>query len=230
MGLLNRTRPSAERRVIAPTTADRAMPTPATRNVRHSNGLKDFLWLVGDAQQGRILDLGPVWQSTVSFFTERGFKVYTEDLLRAWKQSCEEKERERAARPEAAFEEPDRAALAEQFLEENLIFSPQTFHGVLAWDMFDYLEGQLLPRVVARLFDVLKPGGVLLAAFHSSRPSESHRYRILDQQTVELIPAPVSYRAERLFQNRELLELFSRFNSSRTFVGRDQLREGLFTK
>jgi hypothetical protein len=34
----------------------------------------------------------------------------------------------------------------------------------------------------------------------------------------------------RTFQNREILNLFSRFRSAKTFVGRDQVREGLFIK
>jgi hypothetical protein len=33
-----------------------------------------------------------------------------------------------------------------------------------------------------------------------------------------------------VYQNREILNLFGRFHSSKTFVGRDQIREGLFIK
>jgi hypothetical protein len=63
-----------------------AAPAASERNVRQSHGMKDFLWLISDAQHGRILDLGPVWQSTVNFFIERGFRVSTEDVLRSWKE------------------------------------------------------------------------------------------------------------------------------------------------
>jgi hypothetical protein len=33
-----------------------------------------------------------------------------------------------------------------------------------------------------------------------------------------------------VFQNREILDIFSEFRTSKTFVGRDQVREALFLK
>jgi len=57
-------------------------------SVRQSPHLKwpeGFLWLISDVPHGRVLDLGPVWQSTVSFFVDKGYRVSTEDLLRTWK-------------------------------------------------------------------------------------------------------------------------------------------------
>ena len=71
-----------------PVAGTRGKPGPAavtatSANSRVSNGLKEFLWLISDSEQGRILDLGPVWQATVTFFIEKGFRVSTEDLLRA---------------------------------------------------------------------------------------------------------------------------------------------------
>ncbi len=56
-------------------------------NLRVSNGLKEFLWNLDGLGHGSLLDLGPVWQSTITFFVERGFKVYADDLLRDWKQT-----------------------------------------------------------------------------------------------------------------------------------------------
>jgi hypothetical protein len=34
----------------------------------------------------------------------------------------------------------------------------------------------------------------------------------------------------RVFQNREILDIFGKFRSSKTFVGRDQVREALLLK
>jgi hypothetical protein len=45
-----------------------------------------------------------------------------------------------------------------------------------------------------------------------------------------MVSSPPLFTVERVFQNREILNLFSRFHSSKTFVGRDQIREGLFLK
>src|SRR5712692_5817687 len=77
-------------------------PSSAPRLVRLSNGLKDFLWLLDGIGHGTLLDLGPVWQTTVSFFIERGFKVYTEDVLLAWKEYLKAEEERLRALPAGA--------------------------------------------------------------------------------------------------------------------------------
>src|SRR5208282_1492367 len=142
----------------------RAKPGPVASvapnaNVRASNGLKEFLWLISDIERARVLDLGPVWQSTINFFIERCYRISTEDLLRSWKDF-----------------------LATE--EEHLRQAPVGFH----------------------------------------------RYRLVDKQTIELLPAPTIAVHARVFQNREILDIFGQFRTSKTFVGRDQVREALFLK
>lgn len=204
---------------------------PAERNIRASNGLREFLWILSDVEHGRLLDLGPAWQATVNFFTDRGFRVVaTEDVLRAWKEFLEaEEESLRNAAIGDMLEGLAPAALAERFLETTLRFPAESFHAVLAWDVLDYLDNELLSRVVARLYEILRPGGAVLALFHSRPAERFHRYRIVDN-AFELLPAPPPAAHERIFQNREILNLFAQFRSSKTFVGRDQLREGLIIK
>ena len=51
---------------------------------RLSNGLKEFLWLASDTNRGTILDLGPAWQATLTFFAEKGYRITSDDLLRTW--------------------------------------------------------------------------------------------------------------------------------------------------
>ena len=41
-------------------------------STRVSNGLKEFLWNLDGLGRGTLLDLGPAWQTTLSFFIERG--------------------------------------------------------------------------------------------------------------------------------------------------------------
>src|SRR5271157_1560502 len=68
-------------KVSSPPHAPGAVP----RTGRLSNGLKEFLWQLEGIGRGHLLDLGPARQTTITFFIERGFKVYTEDLLTTWK-------------------------------------------------------------------------------------------------------------------------------------------------
>jgi hypothetical protein len=209
-----------------------AAAAPASAPVlRPSNGLKDFLWHVSDVDGGRLLDLGPVAQSTVSFFVERGFKIYTEDVLRAWREHLGEEERRlRSAQGNAAQEEFDMRAIAARFVQANLTYPAGTFHAALLWDACDYLDPEAVTPLVARLHELLRPGGVVLGLFHSRKPEGFYRYRVRDGENIELLPARPLFTQMRILQNRDLLNLFAPFRTSKTFVGRDQLREGLFLK
>jgi len=188
---------------------------------------------MSDVPHARVLDLGPVWQATVNFFLEKGYRISTDDLLGTWKEFVSaEEERLRAAplTSEGYSARLTASALADKFLENALQYPEDSFHGVLGWDLFDYFDPAVSSRIMDRLFGILHPGGAVLALFHSRASERFHRYRIIDTQTVELVAAPTLAVHARVFQNREILELFAKFRSSKTFVGRDQVREGLFLK
>jgi hypothetical protein len=213
---------------VKPGPAASAGPSP---NVRISNGLKEFLWLISDVPHGRVLDLGPVWQSTVTFFVEKGYRVSTEDLLRVWKDFLSsEEDGFRAAPVGQESQRISPSALADKFLENALQYPERSFHGVLAWDLLDYFDPEVAPRLMERLSQLIHPGGAMLALFHSRPTERFHRYRVVDSQTLELITSPTLAVHSHVFQNREILGLFGEFRSSKTFVGRDQVREALFLK
>jgi len=205
-------------------------PVPASSpNTRTSNSLKEFLWLLSDIPSARILDLGPIAQSTVNFFLEKGFRLSTEDLLRTWKEFLTtEEERLRVG---AAGQEPvSQETLVNKFLDVALGYKEASFNGVLAWDLLDYFDVAMIPKLMERIYDVMAPGGAMMALFHSKPAERFHRFRIVDTQTLEAVPAPTLAVHAHVFQNREILDLFGRFRSSKTFVGRDQIREALFLK
>src|SRR4030088_1295672 len=96
----------------------RAPESPESSRV--SNGLKEFLWNLDGLGRGTLLDLGPAWQTTLTFFIERGFRVSSEDLLHAWKEFLvEEEEKLREATGRAAQHTLDvtPSARAARFLE-----------------------------------------------------------------------------------------------------------------
>jgi hypothetical protein len=227
---------AAKTRSSGPTQASTAAKAAkaaggASGNQRASNGLKEFLWLISDAKHGRILDLGPAAQSTLNFFLDKGFGVSTEDLLRAWREfMAGEEDRIRKTPVGTPVERTAPEVLAKSFLSNAMNYGAESFVGVLAWDVFDYVEPSLAKEVMAKLYDLLRPGGAVLGLFHSRPAERFHTYRIADGQTIELVAAPVLTTQVRVFQNREILDLFGQFRSSKTFVGRDQLREALFLK
>jgi hypothetical protein len=252
MGLLNKlgigTGANAGRNV--------SRPTPATGNAGHhrgvglppaatgahrspelqetnrvSNGLKEFLWNLDGLGRGKLLDLGPAWQTTLNFFIERGFRVTSDDLLHSWKDFMAEEEirlKNAATCPDTIDLTP--AGRAARFVQANLQYQPSSFDAVLLWDILDYLEPAVAKQTVACLTEGLRPGGIVFAMFHSKKPEGFQRYRVADSSTLQVISAKPLCPAQRVYQNREIQDLFGRFRTVKSFVGRDQLRESLFVK
>jgi 2-polyprenyl-3-methyl-5-hydroxy-6-metoxy-1,4-benzoquinol methylase len=209
--------------------ANRAPDSQETTRI--SNGLKELLWHMGGLGRGTLLDLGPAWQTTLSFFIERGFRVTSDDILRGWS----EFQREQAKRSvellkEENFEERTPEALAKKFLTENLQYGTSSFDALLLWDVLDYLEPVMAKQTVAHLTEMLRPGGVVLAMFHSKKPEAFQRYRVADTNTLQVLTAKPICAAHKVYQNREIQGLFGSCRTIKTFVGRDQLRETLFLK
>jgi hypothetical protein len=239
MGFLNRLRvaPAPQQAVRRPIGSgpialhNNVMAKQAPCEVRQSNGLKDFLQHLDGIRKGTLLDMGPAWQSTLSFFIERGFKVYSEDVLTAWRDALRaEDERLRKIKPGTDPGDVSPMARAEAFLKENLRYDEGSFDAVLAWDLLDYLEPKAAAKIVERLGELVCPGGVVLGIFHVRKPESFQRYRVHDAQSVELLPTPQLVPPQQVLQNREIQNLFGSFHTSRTFVGRDQIREGVFIR
>jgi hypothetical protein len=217
----------------APAGAVGAARAPESReSVRVSNGLKEFLWNLDGLGRGTLLDLGPAWQTTLSFFIERGFRVSSEDILREWKEFLGEEETRLREALGAASDSLDvtPAARATRFLEANLKYPISSFDAVLLWDLLDYFEPTVAKQIVSSLTELLRPGGVVFAMFHSKKPEGFHRYRVADSSTLQVLATPPLCPAQRVYQNREIQDLFARYRTMKSFGGRDQLRETLFIK
>jgi len=216
-----------------PVKASGNMPGSGERLVttRISNGLKEFLCQLQGVGRGTLLDVGPVWQSTVRFFVERGYKLYTEDVLVSWRDFLRAEEEAMRSRPAGAVAPAESAgARAERFLQSNLTQPPNSVDAILLWDLLDYLDGESLPHFLGRISALLRDGGAILAMFNTRMPERFHRYRVLDEQNLELLPAPPLVPPQHIYHNREIQLLFERFRWSKSFVGRDQFREGVFVK
>lgn len=225
----NGQRPLATSHSVVAAGAPRAPEMNETTRI--SNGLKEFLRNLDGLGRGRLLDLGPAWQTTLSFFIERGFRVSSEDILRAWKDFLTEEENHLKS-ADAPLESIDMtpAGRASRFLEANLQYAPASFDAVLMWDLLDYLEPVLAKRMVACITDLVRPGGVVLTMFHSKKPEGFQRYRVVDTNTLQVLSSPVICAPQKIYQNREIQDLFGRYRTYTAFVGRDQLRENLFIK
>ena len=223
-----RNSPAGGRGLIA-AGSPRAPEAPEATRV--SNGLKEFLWNLDGLGHGTLLDLGPAWQTTLTFFIERGFRVSSEDLLRGWSDFCAEEEiRTKDAKTVEEFAERAPEARAKRFLKDNLNYPLSSFDALLMWDVLDYMEPILAKLVVTHLTELLRPGGVVFAMFHSKKPEGFQRYRVADTNTLQVLSTKPICTAQKAYQNREIQDLFGRYRTMKSFVARDQLRETLFLK
>jgi len=206
-------------------------PPEMQETSRISNGLKEFLWNLDGLGRGTLLDLGPAWQTTLTFFIERGFRVTSDDILRDWSQFIAQEDAKAKENPTPeSYAERTPEVRAKRFLEDSLQYAPSSFDAVLLWDVLDYLEPSLGKLMISQITDLLRPGGVAFAMFHSKKPAGFQRYRVAGTNTLQVLSATPIFPAQKVYQNREIQELFSRYRNVKSFVGRDQLRESLFIK
>jgi SAM-dependent methyltransferase len=117
----------------------------------------------------------------------------------------------------------------DRYLGENLRHERERFDAVMAWDGPDYLPEEVVKPTIERIHTIMKPGGILLAFFHTkdAGPDAPYfRYHIGDAQTLELQRGP-QFRLQRVFNNRHIENLFRDYASIKFFLGRDNIREVL---
>jgi hypothetical protein len=178
---------------------------------RHSNGLDQFFSYIKGESGLSILDLAGVNQANVSFITNLGHKIYSEDFLRSLRQGGN----------------GDAQPRADAFLSQNLSHGDACFDGVLVWDVLEYLSAPLLAATVERLARITKPGSYLFAVFQAQEKAQSvpqYSFRIKDSKTL-LVADCGHRRPEQVFNNRSLEKLFHGFESLKFFLARDKLRE-----
>ncbi|MGH9894548.1 MAG: methyltransferase domain-containing protein [bacterium] len=187
---------------------------------RRSNGLREFWGGIEPIPRGGILDLGSASQSNLSFITSRGYKLYAEDLVRV------------ALRASAPPNGKQPVSEEERFFRENLSYSEGQFTGILCWDLLDFLPEPLVQPFVKSLHYFLKPGGNLLAFFHTGAPGQEVplcQYRIRAEDALE-VTGRTSGKLRRHFNNRAIENLFRQFSSLKFYLSRDSLREVIIVR
>jgi len=185
---------------------------------RHSHGLDQFCASLEERPGLSILDLAGASQSTVSFVTNYGHRLYSDDFVHQLDACFGDGD---------FYENQSNPRKVEQFLETSLTFEDASFDGVLVWDTLQFLSAPLLQIVVERLHRILRPGSCLLAFFHSEEKIDTiptYSYRISDHRNISLVERG-RRRPAQFFNNRSLEKLFQDFQSVKFFLTRDHLRE-----
>jgi len=216
-------------------------PPPAQKLTRRSSGLGELARLWEGDEPLCVLDLGSTSATNIRFFTGLGHKIYSEDLLVA------------STDPSLVTKDEEGNAILDsrQFLADNLVYPAAHFDAVLCWNLPDYLDESLVRPVMGRFWSVLKPGGVLLAFFHTKDAgpdSPCYRFHIVGKDTLEMQRIVLKREArrgptgavhtaiadgsrlQRVFNNRHIETLFRDFASIKFFLARDNVREVLVVR
>jgi hypothetical protein len=159
--------------------------------VRPSRTLRAFLEAMAGADAPVVVDLGPVIGSNVTFLGDRlGCRLHPVDLY---------------ADVDQPFARQDGDGL-ERALAGKLGLAPGSVHGVLAWDVFDYLGRAEAAVLSSRLVSLLGPGGLLMALFTTEPRHEaaSRRYVIADADHLRHRPAPGARWARKVWPLRDI--------------------------
>jgi hypothetical protein len=203
--------------VAPPMSSRSALSEKETIATRQSRGLQQFFSYINDQVGLSILDLAGVTQENVSFVTDLGHRIYTQDFLRSLDDTFGADE----------IQEQTNPGRIEHFLEQNLDFKENTFDGVLIWDVMQYLSPALLNATVQKLHEIVRPRSYLLAFFtadEKSTYSPKTTFRIQDQSTLNLAQRGMRKQAQ-VFNNRSLEKVFGQFESVKFFLTRESLRE-----
>ncbi|HEV2717422.1 MAG TPA: hypothetical protein VGU64_19300 [Terriglobales bacterium] len=208
---------------------------------RRSSGLAELAKLLNSEESLCVLDLGYTSPSNIRYFTERGHKIYSEDLLVASTDPA------LLTRDEDGNSVPDE----KRFLADNLVYPNAQFDLVLCWNIADYMEEALVKPVVGRLWSLMKPGAMLLAFFHTREAGPDapcYRYHVVGTDVLEMQPidprretrrspagavhatVDATFRLQRVFNNRHIENLFRDFASIKFFLSRDNVREVLVVR
>jgi hypothetical protein len=202
--------PAADPRAGAVSDPDRKLK-PEDFAPRNSNGLDQFFSYIKGESGLSILDLAGVNQANVSYITNLGHKIYSEDFLRSLRLTAN----------------GDGQPHMETFLSQNLNHPDASFDGALVWDVLEYLSAPLLLATVERLSRIVKPGSYLFAVFQAQDKAETvpqYSFRIRDSKTL-LVADRGRRKPEQVFNNRSLEKLFQEFESLKFFLAKDKLRE-----
>ena len=187
-----------------------------TEEPRHSRGLEQFFLNYKERVGLSILDLGGANQENIQFLTGLGHQVTNRDVLRSIDNIF-------GSDPSAQ----SNAGGIEYFLDENFNFLPDAFDGILLWDTLQFMNAPLLNAAIDRIHFITTPKSYLASFFNATeRIAEmpNYTFRILDDKTMKMNERGVRTSGQ-VFNNRNIEKAFTRFDSVKFFLTRDNLRE-----
>jgi len=202
----------------------RSATNSGERTTRHSRGWAEVRSYLKSGETMRVLDFGATSPANINYLTTLGHSVYMSNVV------------QEATRPEWFAPVPadaPRGAKPEfdvdRFIAANFDFSGRDFDVVLLWDTANYLPPQMVPALFARLREVLRPEGMLLALFHGylvGPETAFSRYQLTEGDDLILLESG-NFPVLQIYQTRQIEKFLEGYSSFRFFLGKDNVREVL---
>ena len=197
-----------------------APPVDALGICRKSHGIRCFFDRLSDSARLKILDLGMLSETTPALACSLGHRIYNASLLHSFDTA-------RDAEPDTEKGMERRAA--RDLVRKHLDFPPDTFHGVLAWDVLQHLDEAAMLSTITHLARILRPGGMMLCLFHRkcAGPTIPVLNCDVDSTSTFWVREAAHRESTREFSLRELELLFPQFQAKYFYLMQDSLQEVL---
>ena len=178
-----------------------------------SNALQIFLQALDGISEASILDTGPVCGENINFFGRRVKKLYVCDMF-------------------LRLDLDHRKGVSPELLWRDLDYEPETFDGILLWDLLNHLEEEHVGPLMEFCRHALKPGGMLMVFLLGQKTALPGIDTFVIDEGFRLYRRPQPHLDLRLFRHKErdLLAELSRFKLLKSFITHEGLKELLFQK
>lgn len=162
---------------------------------------------------GQILDLGPVCGDNINFFARHVRRLYLCDMF---------------------FRLVRKGNSDEPFhrVWEDIDYPPESFDGVLVWDLLDRVDDLQVGKLVKRCQSIVKPGGTVMIFALGEHASSTVVNSFVIKEDFRLYLRPQHHLNLPLHvrRNREVLKMMSSFTLLKSFIYRNGTREFLFRR
>jgi len=167
--------------------------------------------LAGLDQDLQVLDMGPVCEENILYFSQRVKRFYVCDMF-------------------LRMDRNRRKGKSTNSIWDHLDYPARSFQGIHLWDLIEHLEDCDVNKLVELCHVMLKPKGMLMVISFEEllAPSLINSFVVQDKYRISLRPQthldlPWHYRS-----NRELTLLLAKFSGVKSFLYRNRIREFLF--
>jgi len=182
--------------------------------VTHTNNvLRLFIDGLERQQKGQVLDIGPVCSENINFLAQHVMRLYVCDMF-------------------LQLDLKRRNDLPISKLWQHLDYQPESFDGILLWDLIDHLEDREVSRLVELCIKMLRPGGLLMVFSLGEQATQTviNSFVIGEGFRLDLRAQPHLDLPFHPRHNREILSLLTPFSLAKSFIYHNGLRQFLFQR